>query len=111
MKTRLTHLFAAMLVLSPAVATAQSKAMEDMPMETVPATQTVHVAKGKVTKVDMTAGVVTLTHDPIQSLNWPAMTMGFKVKDKRLLDKLVIGKIVIVELAHVDKTYVITNVK
>ncbi|MBU2249503.1 MAG: copper-binding protein [Gammaproteobacteria bacterium] len=111
MKTRLTHLFAAMLVLSPAVAIAQSKAMEDMPMETVPATQTVHVAKGKVTKVDMTAGVVTLAHDPIQSLNWPAMTMGFKVKDKRLLDKLVIGKIVIVELVHVDKTYVITNVK
>ena len=34
---------------------------------------------------------VTLTHDPIAALDWPAMTMGFKVKDHGQLSKLNVG--------------------
>ena len=63
------------------------------------------------TKVDGTTGVVTLAHDPIKSLNWPAMTMSFKVKDKMLLDKLGVGKTVDFEFAQADTDYVITGVK
>lgn len=39
------------------------------------------------------------------------MTMGFQVKDKMLLDKLIVGKTVDFEFAKGDKAYVITNVK
>lgn len=43
---------------------------------------------GVVKKVDAKAGTVTIDHDPIKALNWPAMTMPFKVADKALLAKM-----------------------
>jgi Cu/Ag efflux protein CusF len=38
-----------------------------------------------VKAVDNAQGTVTLAHDPIKSINWPSMTMEFKVRDKTLL--------------------------
>jgi len=70
-----------------------------------------HEAVGTVKSVDPTAGTVTLAHGPVKSLNWPAMTMGFTVKDKTLLDKLSVGKKVDVEIVQQDGKYVITAVK
>ena len=46
---------------------------------------------GEVRKVDMEAGKVTLKHADIKSLDMPAMTMVFVVKDKAMLEKLKIG--------------------
>lgn len=69
-----------------------------------------HVTKGTVKKID-SAGIVTLDHEPVQSLKWPAMTMGFKVKDKALMKKLETGKRVEVEFEQRGKDYVITRVK
>ena len=43
---------------------------------------------GVVKKIDAKAGSVTIAHDPIKALNWPAMTMPFKVADKALLAKM-----------------------
>lgn len=40
-----------------------------------------HSATGKVTAVDATAGTVTIAHGAVESLNWPAMTMAFKLAD------------------------------
>ena len=37
------------------------------------------------------AGTVTLAHDPIKALNWPAMVMPFKVADKALLGQMKVG--------------------
>lgn len=70
-----------------------------------------HEAVGTVKSVDPAAGTVTLAHGPIKSLNWPAMTMGFTVKDKTLLDKFSVGKKVDVEIVQQDGKYVITAVK
>ena len=56
-------------------------------------------------------GTVTLAHGPVKSLNWPAMTMGFAVKDKTLFDKLSVGKKVNVEIVQQGGNYVITAVK
>lgn len=113
MKKSLITSLAAILVLSATTAMAQQKmdGMKTMPMGKPAAGQTVHIAKGKVTKVDAGANVVTLAHEPVKSLNWPAMTMGFQVKDKMLLDKLIVGNTVDFEFAQGDKVYVITNVK
>ena len=62
-------------------------------------------------KVDAKAGTVTLDHEPVKTLNWPAMTMGFKVADKSMLDKFAEGKKVEVEFKQVGKDYVITSMK
>lgn len=46
---------------------------------------------GVVKKIDAKTGSVTIAHDPIKALNWPAMTMPFKVADKALLAKVKVG--------------------
>ena len=44
-----------------------------------------HTATGIVKKVEPGAARVTLHHDPIAVLGWPAMTMPFSVKDRKIL--------------------------
>jgi len=46
---------------------------------------------GVVRKIDAAGGMVTIDHDPIRALNWPAMTMAFKVPDKAVLDQMTVG--------------------
>lgn len=38
-----------------------------------------HQAIGIVKKVDVKAGKITITHGAVKSLNWPPMTMPFKI--------------------------------
>lgn len=75
------------------------------------ATQTTHMATGVVKKLNAEAAVVTVAHEPVNSLNWPAMTMGFKVKDKALLAKLKEGQKVEFEFVQEGEDYVVTSVK
>jgi len=70
-----------------------------------------HQATGVVKSVDRAKSTVMLAHDPVKSLNWPAMTMPFTIKDKALLEKLPAGKKVQFEFVQQGKDYVITNVK
>ncbi|CCF18363.1 conserved exported protein of unknown function [Pseudorhizobium banfieldiae] len=44
--------------------------------------------KGTVKKVDTKAKKVTLIHEELKSLDMPAMTMVFYVKDEAMLDKM-----------------------
>ena len=83
----------------------------DTASKPIAGTQAAHTATGVVKKVDAKTGTVTLAHDPVKSLNWSAMTMGFTVKDKMLLDKLAVGKKVEFEFVQQGKDYVITSVK
>lgn len=69
-----------------------------------------HVADGVVKQLDP-KGTVTLQHGPVKSLGWPAMTMGFSVKDKALMDQLAVGKKVHVEFSKQGDVYVIRSVK
>ena len=70
-----------------------------------------HKATGVVKKADPKAGTVTLDHEAVKSMNWPAMSMTFQVKDKTLMDKLAQGKKVEVEFEQHGKEYVITSAK
>lgn len=70
-----------------------------------------HQTTAVVKNVDAANGKVTLAHEPVKSLNWPAMTMGFAVKDKMLFDKLAVGKKVHVEFIQQGSDYVVTVVK
>ncbi len=68
-------------------------------------------AVGTVQGVDETAGRVTISHEPIAGLGWPAMTMTFAVKDRTLYDKLAAGRRVRFTLAKQGALYVVTSVR
>lgn len=89
---------------------AQMKDM-DMKTEKKAAKGTVHHATGVVKKIDAANGKVTIAHEPVQSLGWPAMSMSFIVKDKKLLDKVAADKKVEFQFVQQGKDYVITSLK
>jgi Cu(I)/Ag(I) efflux system membrane fusion protein len=51
-----------------------------------------HRGEGSVEAVDLAHSSVTISHGPIASLKWPAMTMEFKVRDAALLRTLKPGQ-------------------
>lgn len=69
-----------------------------------------HVA-GKVKSVDAAKGTVTIDHGPVASLNWPAMTMTFKAKDKKMLEAVKPGQKIEIDFEQRGKDHVITKVK
>lgn len=120
-KTRLA--IAVALVTASAAATAQmgdmkgmdmpmkDMPMKDMPMKQLPAADQVHKATGTVNKIDHAKGVVTFAHGPVASMGWPAMTMGFRVKDAKLLDGLAVGRQVEFDFVKEGSAYVVTAVR
>jgi len=73
-----------------------------------------HVGNGKINAVDAASGKIDLSHGPIPSLNWPEMTMGFRVEDKKLLQGLKPGDRIIFELRgepDKDGNYIITRIQ
>ena len=111
MKTLVCATILALVV--PAVSLAQDMKGMDMKGTEQKAGKgnTVHKAVGVVKKVDAKAGKVTLAHDPVKTMNWPAMTMTFQVKNKAMLDKLGEGKKIEFEFENHGKEHVITSVK
>jgi len=49
------------------------------------------LADGEIRKVDKKSGTVTIKHGPIQSIDMPAMTMVFQVKEAAMLDRVKAG--------------------
>ena len=100
------------LVLMPGFAEATDmKNMDHSAMTKSDKIAKTHKAVGVVKKVDPKAGSVTLAHEAIASLNWPAMTMSFKIQDRALLDKLAQGRKVEVDFEQRGKDYVIVGAK
>ncbi|NCB56626.1 MAG: copper-binding protein [Gammaproteobacteria bacterium] len=54
--------------------------------------QQMYPLNGRVVTVDAAKQQVTLEHDAVTELNWPAMTMPFQVSDAKLLDGLQPGQ-------------------
>ena len=69
------------------------------------------LADGEVRKVDKDARKITLRHGPIPSLDMPAMSMVFQVKDPALLDQVKAGDKVKFSAEKVGGAYVITNLE
>lgn len=66
--------------------------------------ENLHKGTGKVLSVDPASGQVELDHDPIASLQWPRMRMGFQAEDKSQLASIKPGDRVRFELlAKPDK--------
>jgi Cu(I)/Ag(I) efflux system protein CusF len=100
--------------IAPTVAFAQSTDMKGMDMKGMAMDKTAvtaHKGIGVVKNINAAEGTVTLAHEPIKTLNWPAMTMAFKVKDKKLIDNVAPGSKVEFTLVQSGKDYVITSIK
>ncbi|WP_416398478.1 copper-binding protein [Allohahella sp. A8] len=50
--------------------------------------QETHQTTGLVKNVKQDKGRITLAHEPVPSLKWPSMTMGFVVEDQALLENI-----------------------
>ena len=64
----------------------------------------------EVSKIDKAAGRLTLKQDAIKSLEMPAMTMSWRVKDPQLLEALAVGDRVRFAPARIDGQFVITAI-
>jgi len=114
----LLSLFAA-LAGSVSIAAAQAPAAKSMDMKSMDKTEGMdakkatssHSGTGVVKTIDSKTGSLALAHDPIKSLNWPSMTMAFKVQDKNLLEKVKPGDKVEFKFVQSGKDYVITEIK
>jgi Cu(I)/Ag(I) efflux system membrane fusion protein len=59
-----------------------------------------HQATGTLEAIDAKGGIVTITHGPVASLKWPAMTMDFILANPSLTDKLKAGNPVEIEFVE-----------
>ena len=110
MKTTATLSFILALFAAHLPAQAADTGMSGMDMS-APAKGAETEAVGVVDEVDAAKGIVTISHEPIKSLGWSAMTMDFVVKDKKTLAKLTKGKKIHFSFVEKHGDYVITKVK
>ena len=67
-----------------------------------------HSATGTVEKV--AAGQVTIAHGPVQTLQWPAMTMAFSAQEAALLEGVRPGDRVAFSFAESGSGYALTAI-
>ncbi len=114
-----TLLCAVAVSLPASAATVRMQGMGNMPMGGRVAPRTTgtsgavnhYMARGRINRVNKTAGNVNITHGPIKILNWPGMTMSFPVLNKAALSGLRPGETVDFDLAKgADGQYAITRI-
>lgn len=66
-------------------------------------------ARGMVLQVDQSNATIKINHDPIAALNWPRMTMPFRLKERSLATKIKEGDIVEFLLQKEASDYVIVK--
>lgn len=67
--------------------------------------------KGTVKKVDAKAKKVTIIHEELKSLDMPAMTMVFRVKDDAMFEKLKEGAAIEFVAGRVEGKLTVTELK
>ena len=70
-----------------------------------------HTAVGVVKEVDREQKTVTISHGPVESLDWKGMTMSFALMDAALLDDLPVGKDVEFEFMQHGNKFMIVRAK
>ena len=85
--------------------------MKDMPKKSKAQKGKSHHVVGVVKSVDAAKGTVTVDHEAVNTMSWPAMTMTFKAKDKKMLESLAPGKKVEFDFVQQGKDHIITSVK
>lgn len=68
-------------------------------------------AQGEVKKVDKDAGKVTIKHGPLTTLDMPAMTMVFRVKEPAMLDQVKAGDAIRFKVEKIGGNYTVTELQ
>jgi Cu(I)/Ag(I) efflux system membrane fusion protein len=79
--------------------------------ETRPPVQAGAGGTGRVLAIDPASGKISLSHDPIAALGWPAMQMDFPLAENVTTQGLASGDRVRFELEKRDRGYVITAIR
>jgi len=88
---------------------AESASMDDMAMADAGTNaDAVHSTTGTVQSVSGTT--VTLAHEPVTTLDWPSMTMGFEAEDASMARGLKPGDRVAFSFRQADGKYVLTRI-
>jgi Cu(I)/Ag(I) efflux system protein CusF len=76
------------------------------------ATEVAQTAEGQgiVRAINAQGGTVTIAHEPIQALGWPAMTMAFRARSANLLNGVSVGQRVHFILANDNGRPVLTEI-
>jgi Cu(I)/Ag(I) efflux system membrane fusion protein len=70
-----------------------------------------HNAEGVLNSIDLKNNKINLTHGPVKSLRWPAMTMDFTIKDASMLQGIKPGQQVSFEIIkEAEQSYYVTKV-
>jgi len=69
------------------------------------------LAEGEVRRVDKETKKITIRHGPIESLEMPAMTMVFQVKDPAMLDQVKTGDKIKFSADKVSGAYTVTRIE
>lgn len=83
----------------------------------VPAAETLGAATaaiegvGVVTAIDPADGTISLDHQAIAAINWPAMTMQFSAEDPAILEGVAVGDHVSFELKSAAESTIVTAVR
>lgn len=89
-----------------------SPAKSDVFASTITPSPVGHKAEGKVDSLDTKNRTISLDHDPVEALKWPAMTMEFKVANDALLKDIKPGAQVMFEFVERQPgEWVITGIK
>lgn len=80
-------------------------------MQPVNAAAVSYEGMATVKAIDLDKGIVKLTHGPIASLKWPAMTMNFKVKELALMQEIKVGDNITFTFIQSNGDYVITHIQ
>jgi Cu/Ag efflux protein CusF len=114
---KIALLTAAMLTLAIAACSRQESAppattsdTSMAPMTTAPAASGPVAGVGTVLAVDASAGTVTLDHEAISAISWPAMQMQFQAADPAILRGLNVGDHVAFELKSATETGIVTSI-
>ena len=76
-----------------------------------PAPAATEMAEAEVRRVDKDAKKMTLKHGPIKSLDMPAMTMVFQIRDAALLDKAKVGDKILFSAEQREGAYVVIAIE
>jgi Cu(I)/Ag(I) efflux system periplasmic protein CusF len=69
------------------------------------------MAEGEIRKIDKDSAKLTIKHGEIKSLDMPAMTMVFQVKDRAMLDALQPGKKVRFRAVQEAGKFIVTEIE
>lgn len=75
---------------------------------TMPGEMRTAMGSGTVTAIDAAAGRITLDHEPIAELEWPAMEMGFAINADKL-NGIAVGDAVTFDMQWDGRTGEITS--